>query len=56
MFHFLQAFWFRLVVDIRLAEMMEAGPAKLEQRAPARGRAAVLAEFRHGKQRRAPTP
>jgi glycosyltransferase involved in cell wall biosynthesis len=55
-FHFLQAFWFRLVVDIRLAEMMEAGPARLEQRMPPRGRAAVLAEFRAGKQGGAPTP
>ncbi len=55
MFHFLQAFWFRLVVDIRLAEMKQAGPATLEERTPPRGRAAVLAEFRHGSERQGPT-
>ena len=25
-FHFLQAFWFRMVIDIRLEEMLKANP------------------------------
>lgn len=32
-FHFLQAFWFRLVVDVRLEELMRGGAAPPEERA-----------------------
>ena len=28
LFHFLQAFWFRLVVDVRLAELLRESPGE----------------------------
>lgn len=31
LFHFLQAFWFRLVVDVRLGELLAAAPAAAQQ-------------------------
>jgi len=35
LFHFLQAFWFRLVVDVRLAELLREAGAKNEQKVDA---------------------
>jgi hypothetical protein len=43
-FHFMQAFWFRLVWDIRLEEILEASPAKDTTNTPERGETVLNAK------------